>query len=177
MGVGSPPSIWCQREASRWITSKPTLKDFHIYNYPFKTVFTMFWAGQGNGHPCQLIDNCGENWYFLWETRSLPRPQLSAKGPLGLLTLSFVLQPPKKFSPILPKCQPTLQKCLPSPKSLFLPLKILPTPQKWVSIYHTGSHIRWKPFEGRIVDMCVMDTCDTYVCIYVVSHSVTNSVI
>ena len=102
--------------------------------------------------------------------------QFSAKGPLGLLTLSFVLQPPKKFSPILPKCHPTHQKCLPSPKSLFLHLKILPTPQKWVSIYHTGSHIRWKPFEGRIVDMCVMDTCDTYVCIYEVSHSVTNSV-
>ena len=94
--------------------------------------------------------------------------------PFGPLDCVLRAPPPKKFSPILPKCQPTLQKCLPSQKSLFLPLKILPTPQKWVSIYHTGSHIRWKPFEGRIVDMCVMDTCDTYVCTYVVSHSVTT---
>ena len=101
-------------------------------------------------------------------------PQLSAKDPLGLLTLSFVLQSPKKFSPIPQNVTPPSKKCLASPNSLFPPLKILPNPQKWVRISHTGSHIRWKPFEGRIVDMCVMDTCDTYVCTYVVSHSVTT---
>ena len=150
MGVGSPPSIWCQREAFRWITSKPmALKDFHIYNFQNRVHNVLSRTGKRSSLPThrQL------RWkliLFMINKKS-SAAQLSAKG---LLTLSFVLQPPKKFSPILPKCQPTLQKCLPSPKSLFLPLKILPTPQKWVSIYHTGSHIRWKPFEGRIVDTC-----------------------
>ena len=48
----SPKNIW---------KSKGLMKDSHIFSFLLKLMTSIIWAGQRNGHPCQLIDNSGDN--------------------------------------------------------------------------------------------------------------------